>query len=224
MQHTKDHTIWLIEDQKAYADTLTFILNNTSGLSCTNHFSTVEEFESFIKTPFYTQSPDLILLDIELKNGGKSGIEGLPGIKKEMPGIPVIMLTLHENKNTVLDAFSAGAEGFIVKGTPHDQLTKMIKEAIADQLLASSKIKKHLLKHLRRPAKRPANPLTEKQMAVLSLMCDGLGRAQISDKLGISHATVDNHYRKIYERLEVHSEVAAVVKAFKEGLVPLHKE
>lgn len=224
MQHTQDHIIWLIEDKKAYADTLAFILNNTSGLSCTKHFSSIEEFESFIKTPFYTNSPDLILLDVELKEGGKSGIEGLPGIKKAMPDIPVLMLTLYENQQTVLDAFSAGAEGYIVKGTPHDQITKMIKEAIADQLLASSKIKQHLLKHLHRPTKPVKNPLTEKQMAVLSLMCDGLGRAQISEKLGISHATVDNHYRKIYERLEVHSEVAAVVKAFREGLVPLHNE
>ena len=185
MNHPQDHTLWLVEDDKEYANTLAFILNNTSGLSCVKHFTSIEELESFIKTPFYTKAPDLILLDIQLKNG-KSGIEGLPGIKKEMSNIPVLMLTLYEDQNRILEALSAGAEGYIIKGTPHDQITSMIKEAINGQLLLSPKVKEHLLGHLHRDSKPAKTRLTEKQMAVLTLMCDGLGRAQIAEQLGIT--------------------------------------
>ena len=220
MLHTQTHTIWIVEDDKSYADTVSFILNNTSGLSCPQHFYAAEELLSFVNTPMYTIAPDLLLLDIQLTTG-QSGIEALPEIKKRLPQIPVLMLTLYEDQHTILEALSAGADGYIIKDTPHDQLTRMIKEALHGQLLLAPRVKQRLLAHLKRTEKTTQVSLTDKQMEVLTLMCEGLGRKQVAERLGIKHATVDNHYRNIYDRLDVHSEVAAVVKALKEGIVPL---
>ena len=220
MKTSETHAVWIVEDSKAYADIITYLINNTSGLSCSKHFYSIEELESFIKTPYYMEAPDVILLDIDLADG-QSGIEGLPWIKKAMPGIPVLMLTLHEDRDNIVAALEAGAEGYIPKDLPHDQITKTIKEGIAGRFFLSKRVKEHLLSHMNRPATPVDNPLTDKQMEVLRCMCDGLGRTQVAKKLGIKRATADNHYRHIYERLGVHSEAAAIVKAIKIGLIQL---
>ena len=219
--NAQNYLIWIVEDKKDYADTLAFILNNTSGLTLSKHFFSVEELESFLQSPSYTKVPDLVLLDINLE-GGKSGVDGVQDIKKVLQNVPVLMLTFYSSKEKIIEALRAGAEGYIVKGTPHDELIRAIKDAIAGKTLLLPQVKKHILGHFQKRKNIPDYRLTEKQMAVLCLMCDGLGRAQIAEEMGIKHPTVDNHYRQIYDKLGVHSEAAAVAKALKEGIVPLH--
>ena len=210
-------SIWLIEDNQSFADSLAYIMNQMSDLRCTQHLQSAEELFSFISSPQYTQAPDLILMDIQLR--GMSGIEAVSMLKNRMNDIPVVMLTLNDKRETILEAMRAGAVGYIVKGDPFDHILDVIRQAIQGRLLVSKDVKSKLLGHFHQERVRQKYELTSRQKEVLVLMCDGLSKAAIADQLSITRATADNHFRHIYQRLGVNSAHAAVALALKEGLV-----
>ena len=117
-------SIWLVEDEQTYVDSMSYILNNTSGLRCKKHYGSSEDLLGFINSPLYTQAPDLILMDIQLP--GMSGIETVRKLVELMPGIPVVMMTMFGDRQTIVEAMKAGAVGYIVKGDPYDQIVDVI--------------------------------------------------------------------------------------------------
>ncbi len=211
--------IWLIEDDKAFAESLKYIIDNISDLQCTKHFPSAENLLAFIKSPSYQAAPDLILLDIQLP--GQNGFDTLRQLNPLMPGIPIVMMTMKDDKQSILEAMQSGAVGYIIKGDPYDKVLDVIHAALEGALLVTGLVKEKLLDHLHHEEKPADFNLTARQKEVLSLMCEGLTKAQIAVQLSISHATVDNHFRRIYQKLSVRSAHAAVATALKKGLVPL---
>ena len=211
--------IWLVEDEQSYADSLTYILNNISDLRCKKHFPSSEDLQEYIDSPMYNQAPDLVLMDIRLP--GISGIEAVKMLKEKLPGIPVVMMTFNEDKKSIVEAMKAGAVSYIVKGSPFDQVVGTVRAALDGGLMVNGTVKDKLLEHLHEADNPRDYELTDRQMEVLLLMCEGMSKAQIADQLSIRHATADNHFRHIYQKLGVNSAHAAVSRAFKDGLVSM---
>lgn len=214
----RQKTIWLVEDEQSFADSLEYIFANISDLRLTKHFHLAEDLLEHVKSPAYTVAPDLILMDIRLV-GGMSGLEAVEQLAPLMPGIPVVMMTMNDDQQSVVKAMQSGAVGYIIKGDPYDKVLEMVRASINGILMVSPPVKEHLLGHVKQKEDVKNYELTDRQSQVLVLMCDGMGRDEIAQQLEISPATADNHFRHIYQKLGVSTAQAAVAKAYKQGLI-----
>ncbi|MGA7836734.1 MAG: response regulator transcription factor [Ignavibacteriaceae bacterium] len=202
----------VIEDHKAFRESIVYLLKNSKGFLHNGDFERVEEsFEM-------NQEPNVILLDIELP--GISGIKGIPQLKEKYPEASIIILTVFEDNKNVFEAILNGADGYLLKKSSPDLILKAITEVTEGGAPMTPTIAKQALglfkSHL--PAKNENNTLSERESEVLNLIVQGFGNDEVAKKLFISPLTVKNHIRHIYEKLHVHSRAQVVSKAIKEGL------
>lgn len=170
-----------------------------------------------IKTDISTALPDLILMDIEMPEA--DGISGVRFIKQHYPHIKVIMQTAFDDDDKVFAAIQAGAEGYILKHASVTQIAQSIDEVMNGGASMSPSIALKVMRYfLTQPQKTNYN-LTTKETEVLKHLAQGLSYKMIADQIGISYFTVNNHVKKIYEKLQVHSLGEAVALAHKNKLV-----
>jgi DNA-binding NarL/FixJ family response regulator len=203
----------IIEDHDDFREGLFHILQATEGFRCAGSYSSVEEaLKRFSPS-------DIVLMDIGLP--GKSGIEGTRLFKEKWPNVQIIMLTVFEDDQKILEAILAGANGYILKKTPPAKILQFIEEAAAGGMpmtpFVARKVVEMFKKHL--PTNAPSVGLPVREKEILGLLVDGLNYGMIGERLFISLDTVRNHIRHIYEKLHVHSKSQAVARALKERMV-----
>ncbi|HWY34481.1 MAG TPA: response regulator transcription factor, partial [Nitrosopumilaceae archaeon] len=116
--------IVIIEDDKTIRDSYVFLLENEPGFIITGSYSSYEEAQS--KLSFDT--PDIILLDVQLP--GVRGVDAIPGLKKLLPAVQVLILTVYESEEIVFTALKNGASGYLTKNTQTDKIIESIKEVL----------------------------------------------------------------------------------------------
>ena len=167
---------------------------------------------------------DLLLLDLSLPDA--DGLEGLKTLRETFPGLPVAIVSAHQERQLVLDAITLGAVGYIPKSTPREQLLAALQQILQGQLYLPADI-------MRRPPPRaiPAAAgedsedkpsrlprLTDKQLDVLGCMSQGMSNKQIARELDIAETTVKTHVSAILRKLGATSRVHAIVMAGEEDL------
>ncbi len=203
--------IAIIEDDPDIRQLLRLLLNGSPGYECQQIFGSCEAgIPALVKTP-----PDILLMDIDLP--GISGIEGVKRLRRELPTLNIIMLTVHEDDEAVFAALCAGAIGYLVKGLPPIQLLAAIDEAQQGGAPMSPGIARLIVQSFR-PKSTHSHDLSQREQEVLALLCEGDNYSTIAEKLFISGNTVRSHIKSIYKKLEVNSRAAAVLKADREGL------
>jgi DNA-binding NarL/FixJ family response regulator len=207
--------VWVIEDDPGLRNGLRELIRTTAGMRCDHAFTRAEEALEAIKGK---DPPEVMLVDIGLP--GMSGIEGIRQMKMVSPGTEFIVLTIHEERESVFDAICAGATGYLVKNLPPEAILEKIREAARGGAPIDPLIARRVLEILSgaEPA-RGDYGLTEREMDVLTMMVQGMTRLDIAEKLFVSPATINTHSRNIYEKLHVHTRGSAVAKALKERLV-----
>lgn len=170
--------------------------------------------------------PDVILMDIGLPE--IDGIEATRRIKELKLNSKVLMFTSREDDSDVFDALSAGADGYVTKGTNIEQLTMAIMAvntgaswldpAIARVVL--SKVSSNSIQQSKNPADflKQAG-LTKREYEVLGYIADGMSNSEIADKLVVSLATAKTHVHNILQKLSVKNKTQATILAVSEGLV-----
>jgi DNA-binding NarL/FixJ family response regulator len=203
-------SVSLVEDDADIRHGLTLLLDNTAGFSCTAAFGDCESaLREIAEDP-----PDVLLMDIQLP--GMSGIEGVRRIKKLLPELDIIMLTIHDDDKRVFDSLCAGACGYLVKTTPPTKLLEAIKEVYGGGAPMSASIARLVIQSFQ----KSSNPnLSPREQEILGLLCQGKSYKMIADALYLSKGTVHSHLKKIYKKLEVNSMTEAVAKAHQEKLV-----
>lgn len=204
----------IIEDHFDFREGLVQLLEVADGFTSAGAFPSAEAgFENL------TGNEDLLLLDINLPK--ISGVEAIPIIKEKFPKLKIVMLTLLDDDDTVLQAIVAGANGYLLKRTNPIKILNALKDCMqgGSPMTGSiaSKVLRLFKKHI--PKKNTDYTLTKREIEILNLLVDGLNNHTIADTLFISFDTVRNHIRHIYKKLRVHSKSQAVVKALREGLV-----
>ena len=205
----------IIEDQRDIRECLTFLINGTTGYSCTGSFRTMEEALERIGH----QLPDVVLSDIGLP--GMDGIDGIKILKERHPGLLILMLTVYDDDERIFDAMCAGASGYLLKKTPPARLIESLREAFDGGAPMSPEVARRVIALFReiRPPERVNYDLTPHETRLLKLFVDGHNYKTAAAELKVSVNTVNFHVRSIYEKLQVHSRSEAVAKALLNRLV-----
>jgi len=155
--------------------------------------------------------PDVVVMDAAMPGGG--GIAATRTIVERLPGIFVLMLSMHSEQTVVQQAMAAGARGYVLKNAIDLDLASAVRRVAAGETV------------LDRVLARPASPtgqrtrLTPRELDVLRLICDGLSNKQIAAKLQVSVNTVGVHRANIMNALGIHKTAELVVYALQNGLV-----
>lgn len=170
--------------------------------------------------------PDVVLMDLRMPR--RSGIEACTSIKEVAPTTKIIILTISDDEVDLFNAVRAGANGYLLKDVPGEQIADGIRAVHGGQSLISPSMASALLAEFanlsRRTEERPHVPvpqLTDREMQVLRLMGRGMANRDIARELFISENTVKNHVRNILEKLQLHSRMEAVVFAVRENILDL---
>lgn len=164
---------------------------------------------------------DMVLLDISMP--GLRGIEAAREIKISHPDIKVLILTMHKKKEYVRYAFSAGADGYLLKEATGDELFDAIGAIRNGENYVSNAFSKELTSELiqlyRSGGKLKAEVLTHREKEVLKLIAEGKSSKEIAELLFISIYTVNNHRAKIIKKLGLKKTADLVRYAIREGYV-----
>lgn len=163
--------------------------------------------------------PDVILMDVDMPE--INGVEAVKLLRTKFDSIPVIMLTVFDDNDTIFNAVCAGATGYILKQHVTEELASALRMVINGGAPMTGSIAKKILFMLPVATTRDQETynLTEKETEILKCLVKGFSYKMISNEIGISIDTVRFHIKKIYDKLHVHSATEAVSKAIKNRLV-----
>jgi DNA-binding NarL/FixJ family response regulator len=207
-------TIWLIEDNHTFRNTVARVLNTSENMECSQRFSNAEDAMDALAGGAV---PDVILLDVELP--GQNGITAVSAIKSVVPSTRVVMLTAFDDHDKIFRALCAGASGYLLKTSPAERIVEGIQEAVRGGAPFTPQVAQKVLKMFSK-LEQPKSDygLTEREQKILELMAKGLIKKEIAGQLDLSYHTVDTHLRNIYTKLHVHTRTGAVAKALNERL------
>lgn len=204
----------LVEDQFVTREGLSLLIGDSPGFEICGQYGSMEDALPRIGD----HVPDVLLADIGLP--GMSGIEGVRRIHLTMPDLPILMLTVHEDSDSVFSAVCAGACGYLLKETPPARLLESIRELYDGGAPMSPGIaRKVVLMFQKTASPNEEIQLSLRQLEILRMLAEGHSYKTCAATLNVGLDTVRSHVRKIYERLHVHSRSEAVWKALQGGLL-----
>lgn len=156
--------------------------------------------------------PDLITLDLNMQ--GMDGLETLRALRSIGISSRILMLTVSDNDEDVVEAIRSGADGYLLKDMEPDELVDKIKEASLGKMVMSEKLTEVLATALRKPEKKSGNlisSLTSREYEILKLIAKGLSNKLIARELDISDGTVKVHVKHLLKKLNLKSRVEAAV-------------
>lgn len=210
MDTTADAKIVIIEDDQTIREGYAYLINYTSPYQVVNSYASFD----LARHKIVKDNPDVIILDIQMS--GTNGIDAIPILKKLLPQVHIIMLTVHETEKIILEALANGAAGYFTKNTPASTLIEAIKEVMHGGGPMSPNVAKKVITSLQ---KNPDSPLTKRETQILNLITKGKDRSQIATELFIETETVKTHIKNIYVKLNVNSKADAIKVARSNRLV-----
>ena len=162
-----------------------------------------------------TLKPDVILMDLNMPDMG--GIAATRAIKEEDPERVILALTVSEAEEDIVEMVAAGASGYVLKDIDPASLARTIEEAHAGRFQLDDALTRRVIMRLgtalRRPHRRPAEPLTERETEIVQMVCEGKGNRAIATRLRLSEGTIKSHLRNIYRKLKVQTRAEAAAQA-----------
>lgn len=215
----------LVEDNVGFRQAVEMVLSLTPGFEHAGSYGSVEAMTRALDDPRARAATwDVVLMDLDLP--GASGLEGIRVLKSRQPRTAALVCTVFEEPATVIEAIGAGADGYLVKGSPVDHLLEQLRVVAEGGGSLSAGVARTLLEVVRRNTAFPAAPgaparldLTDRERDVLRCLVDGHSYKQAADDLGISSNTVRTHVKALYKKLQVQNVAEAVSRAVRERLV-----
>ncbi|MBZ4331635.1 response regulator transcription factor [Corallococcus sp. AS-1-12] len=192
------------------------------------------------------EQPDVLLLDLGLPR--MSGIDVTREVKARFPKVEILIFTIFDEEDKVLEAVKAGASGYLLKGATVDKIVEAIKEVRAGGTVIQPNLARRLLRHFRvEPDTAPVpteplavapsaveaapsgeeasaqepllKPLSDREREILQLIAKGVSNSEAARLLSLSKATIRTHLEHIYRKLEVTNRVEAVTEGIRKGLI-----
>ncbi len=171
-----------------------------------------------------TEQPDVVILDISMPE--LDGILVTERVKKEYPHVKVIVLSMHQSRQYAVDAFRAGASGYILKGGEADEVLMAVRNVMAGQVYVSPPLVNEIMSDFMGIIKGeqtldPVNALTLREKEVLQLIAEGHTTKRVAAKLFLSASTINSYRVKIMKKLKVNDTAGLIKAALKHGLIKL---
>ena len=164
--------------------------------------------------------PDMVLMDIGM--AGLNGLEVTARVTHDLPGIRVIILSMHSDKEYVLRALRAGASGYLLKDADINQLEMAIRAVAEGETFLSPSVSRHVISdYIQRVGSESSSreELTPRQREILQLIAEGRSKQEIAQRLDVSVKTVETHRDQMMERLGIHDVAGLVRYAIRTGVV-----
>jgi two-component system response regulator NreC len=164
--------------------------------------------------------PDVVLMDISMPD--QVGLEVTRQLVAALPGIRVLILTVHEDRALLQEAIRVGAAGYIIKRAVESELVNAIRAAMQGDLYVHPAMTRALLPQSlspSTPAEEPVEPLTPRETEVLGLLAAGYTNREIAEELTLSVRTIESHRANLMGKLGLHSRVELVRYAAEHGLL-----
>jgi DNA-binding NarL/FixJ family response regulator len=167
-------------------------------------------------------TPDVVVLDISMP--GVSGLQAAAELRRCCPDIRVLILSMHDNTEYVLESLRAGVHGYLLKDSAADELGAAIRAVCRGESFFSPPIARRLGAVVRGEltGERPGTlaQLTGRERQVLIGVAGGRTNKEIAQELGISHRTVESHRESLMRKLDVYTVAGLTKIALEEGLIP----
>ena len=196
----------------SFFDDIEVVFDAPNGIECLESLKHIRKEEL----------PDILLMDIEMP--GLNGIETTAKVKKDYPGIDIMMQTVFEDRDNLFRSIQAGASGYLLKDDPIEKYVDALRDMKDGGAPVSPAMAQKLLDHMRHQAGEHKSgeedfDLTSRELDILQCVVDDLTEAQIADQLYISPHTVRTHIKNVYKKLHVHSRASVVRVALTKGLI-----
>jgi len=198
----------IVEDSKTIRESLMHFLQTDPECQCV--FACASAEEALAGVPKY--QPEVVLMDIQLP--GLSGIDCTARIKKMLPAVQIIMVTVYEDTERISAALRAGACGYLLKRCTPAELVSAVREARLGGVPMPREIARKVIASFQQPqpAAAEVDELRPSERKILELLATGLANKEIANRLALSPGTVRWHLENIYSKLHVHSRTEAVLK------------
>ena len=166
--------------------------------------------------------PDLVLMDLKMPI--LTGVQATKVIKEKFPAVAVLVLTTYDLDDWVAHAIRNGANGYLLKDTPPEELIKAIRGTVQGKSYVDPNVAGKVLQQMQqsvlpREKLELSEALTERELDVLRLLAKGLSNQEIAESLQLSEGTVRNYLSTLFSKLGVNDRTKAAVLALQHGLV-----
>ena len=217
-QEARDVRVLLVDDHDLFRTGLRNLLEQ-QGVDIVGEAASGTEALKLVREG----APDVVIMDLNMP--GMGGVEATRHMSRDAPLTRVIVLTISEEEQDVMDAILAGACGYLLKDASIQDLMQGIQAASVGESLISPHIAGKVLQHVRATTAAPEAAatiraeLSEREIQVLKLIANGKDNALIARELHISPKTVKNHISNILMKLQIENRIQAAVYAVRSGIV-----
>jgi len=212
--------IALVDDHELFRKGMAAILNANENLEV---ISEAGNGHDFLQGLAEGNPPDVVLLDLEMPV--MNGLQTLTQLRKQMPDIKVILLTMHSDEKFVLHFMESGANGYLLKDSKPQEVEAAILKVAKSGFYFSDAVSHVLLNGVKQKNQSPPTlpgqePLAEREIEVLKLLCLELTTAEIGEKLFLSPRTIEGYRKSLFEKTGARNVAGLVLFAVRIGLVP----
>jgi DNA-binding NarL/FixJ family response regulator len=197
----------IVEDAAAVRVNLARLIDAATGFSCVCACGSAEE--ALRRIPM--AEPDVVLMDINLPR--ISGIECTAQLRRILPQVPILMLTMYNDHDRILEALRAGAVGYLLKRITPAELFAAIRDVRNGGAPMTAEVSRKLVESLHRTyAPSSSEALSPREVEIMKLVALGLANKEVAARLNISYDTVRAHLKNIFRKLDAQSRTEAVAK------------
>ena len=201
-------SVAIVEDDAPLRASLSGILQRAPNCRCVGAFASAEDALRQIPA----LAPQVVLMDINLP--GMDGVQCVRRLAEILPRAQIVMLTVHEDPDTIFESLSAGASGYLLKPVRAAELLAAVKDVYAGGAPMTSNIARKVVQSFKRAGSEAGEDrqLSPRERDVLDYLVKGYSYKEAADQMGISYSTVHTHIEHIYHKLHVQSRAQAVAK------------
>ena len=204
----------LVDDHPIVRSGVRYVLERQGGFTVVGEATTGREA---IRLALELQ-PDVVLMDVSLPDIG--GLEATRAIKEQAPAIRVLIVSMHSDEEYVLGVLDAGADGYLLKQGPPEELRDgVLRVHAGERVLHQAALQTLVTRAMRRTVVPMIETLSAREREILGFLADGATSKEIAVVLGLAAKTVENHRARILDKLGVTNSAAAVRTALAHGLL-----
>jgi DNA-binding NarL/FixJ family response regulator len=210
----------VVDDQRLFAKGISGLVDMLPGVEVVGVAHDGEEGVALCRK----EEPDVVLMDISMPK--MDGISATRELRDLLPQTAVIILTGHEEDEHVFEGIKAGAQGYLLKDSEPENLSRAIRTVHAGDTIIAPELAQKMLNTFESGGPRGsrlAPPLTERELEVIRALAQGMSDRQIARSLDISEKTVRNHTSNIYRKLHIFDRTQAVIYAIREGVIDVEE-